>query len=96
MDIKLGKLLQFPQRPVPQDPQARACEEATALLTDHVNRLYNSGYDSITILAALTCVIGRVLGLVDAYAEKIEGREYLFQLICKYADEQIIQNLEGK
>ena len=96
MDVKLGTLIQFPKKPSPVDPKARACEEATALLTDHVNRLYNSGYDSITILAALTCVTGRVLGLVDAYAEKIEGRDYLFQLISKYADEQIIQNLEGK
>jgi hypothetical protein len=96
MDIKLGKLLQFPQRPQPSDPQARACEEVTALLTDHVNRLYNSGYSSLTILAGLIVVCGRCLAKVDPLAEKIDGRDYVFQLINKYADEQIISDLGGK
>jgi hypothetical protein len=96
MDVKLGKLIQFPQKPRPSDPQARACEEATALLTDHVNRLYNSGYDSLTILSAIIVVCGRVLAKVDPMAEKVDGRDYVFQLINKYADEQIISDLENK
>jgi len=96
MDTRLGTLIQFPQKPAPVDPKMRASEEATALLVDHVNRQYNSGYDSLTILSALIVVCGRVLAMVDPVGEKLEGRDYVFQLINKYADEQLIQNLENK
>lgn len=86
----MSKVLLFPHRPTKEELLNRDCQASTAILTSEINSLYNRGYDPLTILAALIAVTGRVLGSIDPECAKLDGREAVFALISKYADEQIV------
>lgn len=88
----MGKVLLFPTKPSNDEAGARAANEVAAYVLHDINHLYSRGYDPISLLAGMVFVTGRLIGKLDPDASKIDGRESVFALISKYADEEILNN----